>query len=146
MEMVAGAVERCLMLRAVSFLIGVRRVGMRLLSGLSLLVLATGASACAAHRGDDDFVYFRTVPMTAAAADSLGAVLLAQRLGVSHVAAFGPEVGAAARRGMLALEAGSASPATRSRIIAWLEQRPEIVAAGLDKEAVWTTPNAAILR
>ena len=78
---------------------------MRLLSGLSLLFLATvvGPSACAANRDDADFVYFRTVPMTAAAADSLGAVLLDERLGVSHVAAFGPEVGAAPRRGIVAL-------------------------------------------
>ena len=116
---------------------------MRLLSGLSVLAFATvvGPSACAANRDDGDFVYFRTVPMTAAAADSLDAVLLAQRFGTSQVAAFGPDVGAAPRRGLVALEAANATPSTRARMIAWLEHRPEIAAAGLDKDVVWAMPN-----
>ena len=116
---------------------------MRLLSGLSLLVFATaiGPSACAANRDDGDFVNFRPVPRTAAAPDSLGAMLLAQQLGVSHVAALGPEVGAAPRRAIVAFNAASATRSTRARVIAWLEGRPEIVKAGRDKEAVWTAPN-----
>lgn len=74
--------------------------------------------------------------MTAAAADSLRAVLLAQRLGVSHVAAFGPEVGAAPRKGIVAFETGITNRATRERVIAWLKHRPEVDTVGLDKQAV----------
>ena len=115
---------------------------MRLFTGLSLPIVAgiLGTTACTAERGDD-FVYYRTVPMTAAGADSLGAVLLAQRLGVSHVAAVGPEVGAAPRKGIVAFETGSTNRATHQRVIAWLRGRPEVVTAGLDKETIWAAPN-----
>lgn len=107
-----------------------------------LVVAGTLAiAACGGKRGDESFVYFRTVPMTAAGADSLGGVLLAQHLGASHVAALGPERGAAPRKGIVAFEADTTGT-SRERVVAWLRQRPEVVKAGLDKETAWATPNA----
>ena len=113
---------------------------MRLFAALALFVAANtfGPTACAADRSDE-FVYYRTAPMTAAGADSLGAVLLAQHLGVSHVVALGPQAGAAPRRGRVAFERGIANRA-RERVIAWLRGRPEVVAAGVEKEPVWVAP------
>ena len=121
------------------------RQAMRRFTLLSLFIIAmtTGPAGCASDRADDDFVYFRTAPMTAAGADSVGALLLNQHLGVSHVAAVGPEIGTAPRNGVVSFEAGSASRATRDRVIAWLRQRPEVLTAGLHKEGVWASPNGA---
>jgi hypothetical protein len=118
---------------------------MRSVTALFLILVGTvaGPMSCA-ERSDEGFVYFRTAPMTAAGADSLEAALLAQHLGVSHVAAVGPEVGSASRNGVVAFEARIMNRVARERVTAWLRARPEIVTVGLDKEAGWGAPASIV--
>jgi hypothetical protein len=101
-----------------------------------LLLAAAATLGCrAGEREPTGAVYYRTVPLSAAGADSLEEALLAQPLDVMHAASTGAP--GAARRGVAILAPGRAGTAARERVVAWLRARPEVAAAGLDSSGVW---------
>ena len=75
-------------------------------------------------------VRFRTVPLTWGAGDSLGAALMAARLGVENVGVLGPEQGVAPRAGVAVLRDDRERPADRAAVEAWLRRRPEVASVG----------------
>ena len=109
---------------------------MRIRTVTFLLLAAAAALGCrAGEREETGAVYYRTVPLSATAADSLEEALLAQPFDVMHAASTGAP--GAARRGVAILAPGRAGTAARERVVAWLRARPEVAAAGLDSAGVW---------
>jgi hypothetical protein len=87
----------------------------------------------AASSGDDSSVYYSTVPLTDAAAESLASALLRQDFGISHAASTGAPGGV--RRGVVLFESGQAADA--ERVVAWLRAQPAVAKAGRDTADVW---------
>jgi hypothetical protein len=109
---------------------------MRVRAAILLLLGGVTAIGCrAGERETKEALYYRTVPLSAAGADSLEEALMAQPFAVMHAGSTGAP--GAARRGVVLLSPGRAGAAERERVVAWLRARPEVVAAGLDKTRVW---------
>ena len=103
-------------------------------STIQCFMLAAGLLACD-RRGPDGAVYFRTVPLTVAASDSLREAIMKQDFHVDHLGSTGQPQGI--RRGVILFQAYAADSTSRDRVVTWLRGRPEISAAGLDSSDIW---------
>jgi hypothetical protein len=122
---------------SVSLRLAARLASLGMVAATCLPLVTAATLGCrAGKREAAGAVYYRTVPLSAAGADSLEEALLGQpAFALLHAGSTGAP--GAARRGVVLLAPGRAGAVERGRVVAWLRARPEVAAAGVDSAGVW---------